>query len=148
MLTISEVGAIVGMAKTALDLTVKVGKNIAGASKDDLKKDVATLTDQVQTLFFKLVEVNQTIAELQEENTKLKNQSKQRDELALDPKRAMYYGKNPDGTESGPFCPRCLNNANKAVPMVASGSRYKCVSCDYFDRPIKPGIATGGGRIR
>jgi hypothetical protein len=51
----------------------------------------------------------------------------------------VYWRKKEDGTDEGPFCPKCWIDKQKAIPMVPNEAHgnNKCVSCDRTDVPSK-----------
>ncbi|HCG5527125.1 TPA: hypothetical protein NJ013_004548, partial [Vibrio parahaemolyticus] len=99
-------------------------------------KDIVELIKKGSTIEAqeKIMELREAALELQEENFGLKEELSQlkrevSNRKAMIFKGGIYWKQLEDGTEDGPFCPKCLDTGNKSVRMHKDGDGWWCYTC-------------------
>lgn len=125
---------ILDYIKTAGDLAVNMRNVELQGTVLEIKREVLQLQDKV-------LKRDHRIADLERERDEKRA-------MRFDKKSCSYYMARPDGTEDGPFCPRCQDADKKLIRMhdfkYQTGRRRECPECDMkiwlekWDPPPQP----------
>ena len=106
------------------------------AGRADLQVELLELSE-------KLREKEEQIRTLEEENRSLREASDLKARVHV--RDEMYYVRQDDGTEDGPFCTQCCDSDGKLISLqCAVYSRPRCPKCQLNHGSSK---GTGGGRL-
>jgi hypothetical protein len=112
----------------------------------DTFKDVATLVNKAGSmeLYQKIVELQTQVMGVLEENHALRNQLREASErlrfqMLLEFRGNMYWARDGDGNESGPYCSKCWDADTKAIRLqrIENGVQW-CPRCEK-SAPAVPG---------
>lgn len=138
-----EAAAVIGLAKSSLELVRSVqtmakesGKAELQQKTTELSQKIADLTQQVTELALLNSDLHGKLLESKQAMTKLESRLKLRDELVH--KGNFYKRKWPDGKEDGPFCMRCADVDGMLVRLIvgqwSSGEKhFRCPQCSILD---------------
>jgi regulator of replication initiation timing len=137
---VTELGSITALINAA-------GAVIGLASKTN----TAEANQKILELQKRMGEVNQTLAELFQENQTLKEEKRQlQDEINAETmyplRESVRWKKGPDGeADDGPFCPTCFANGRKLMPLHFR-SRMQKPNVFSFACPEHGVVPAGTGR--
>jgi hypothetical protein len=120
--------SIIDQVKDVAKLAQEVGKIELYQKAVELQSQVTELAGQNFELKMSLTEARQQIADLQK-TMKLNGKVQFR--------RGVYYLKNDDGTEDGPFCGRCWDADHLLIHVDRNDFKYHCRQCDPHMK-VKP----------
>lgn len=123
---IKSLSAAVSLAKTVMEVAMKIDNTELIRAIADLNLGIADLTNQ--------------LAELKQENVQLKGKIRELEE-SFKPERQLKIGDDEfyyDGTGSGPLCTRCFGKDGKTIGFQRATSnsmifgKFTCPSCNEF----------------
>ena len=108
-------------------------KLIATALKEAGRADLQV---QILELAEKLREKEERIHTVEQENRSLRQASDLK--ARVHPQDEMYFVRQDDGRDDGPFCTRCYDTDGKLIRLqVADWDQPKCPKCETFQGPSK-----------
>lgn len=119
---------IIDQVKDVAKLAHEYGKIELYQKAVDLQSQVNELAAENTDLRQAVTEARQQVADLQEK-LRLKGQVVFR--------HGVYFLKEEDGTEEGPFCTRCWDAERLLIRVDRNDNKYHCRHCDPHQR-VKP----------
>lgn len=114
------------------------------SSSINIVKGMIQLRDEVKAseLKINLADLLQRLYEAKDESNALRSEvaslkDKLRVRQAMSFRGGRYYAAGRDGTDDGPFCPKCWDGKDRQCRMVPSEYMegmpgFQCVVCNYF----------------
>lgn len=114
---------------------------LAFSGISDLVKKWATpeLQEKITGLREMIQGLRETCVELREENMTLKKRLEEKESVFYSD--GVYWVKNEDGKNDGPFCLPCYDNKGKLVRLTKDSKYYKCPvkDCTFYHKHTDDG---------
>lgn len=130
---IKSLSAAVSLAKTVMEVAMKIDNT-------ELIRAIADLNLEIATANLGMADLTNQLAELKQANVQLKGKIRELEE-SFKPERQLKIGDDEfyyDGTGSGPLCTRCFGKDGKTIRLQRATSnsmifgKFTCPSCNEF----------------